>query len=254
MKTYKFVALLFVFTIILSGCQPTPEKEIVINKGDGNLDKIIESEALSTEQDIFGNSIQKEDIVSENSSAITSIEKWTETYTINGLTCNIDANIILPNTNVFPVYEVAKREFDIQMVKRIINFFTKDAIGVRESSLTKEELEMLLIQAKRGHYMDNDFESWYEPYEGQEEEIALLEEQIKIAEPELFNQIVDDLSFPVDNTYDLSGGKRKYVTATEDAIIISSFKYAVLQLESWVMDGGAYPGEPAGTTLDKRNN
>ncbi|MEL7658322.1 MAG: DUF6034 family protein [Bacillota bacterium] len=48
----------------------------------------------------------------------------------------------------------------------------------------------------------------------------------------------------------MSDDKRIYVEAESKYIDILSSKYGIIQPESWIVGGEAYPGEPAGTTID----
>lgn len=232
----KQKALLIIFSIILMsslyGCKITPGEEIVINKGDGELEKLIQSTPVPAEQSM-------------------KIADWQETYTLNNLKCEIDADIILPQTNIFPVYKVKKRSFSAECVKSINNFFTAAATGMRPTSDTKEELELQLVQVKRGAYVVDDAGGRWEPYEGQEEDIEHLEQQIKNAPEEVFSPISDDqITLPATYTYSMLDKSRVYVNADERAIEVFTVKYGIVQLESWVEAGGAAPGEPVGTTID----
>ena len=58
----------------------------------------------------------------------------------------------------------------------------------------------------------------WEPYEGQEQEIADLETQISKSTEEEFNPITDaTATLPVDNTYAMINGSRLYCFATSQA-------------------------------------
>jgi hypothetical protein len=81
----------------------------------------------------------------------------------------------MPDTNVYPVYKVKKRLFDAAFVDKLVKYFTKEATGVRVTSLTKEELTAELIAAKRGAYVLDDNGGRWESYDGQEQRIAELE-------------------------------------------------------------------------------
>lgn len=233
MKSKVVLLAILIATLMLSACQPSPEKEIVVNKGDGKLEEIIASSPAITEQAIEAG-------------------KWVETYTIPQLECNINAEVVLPEQKIFPVYKVKSRSFDESDSGGIVKYFTAGATGVRETSPTKEDLEQQLVQAKRGTYIsdENGGERW-EPYEGQQEEINSLEEQIKNAQPEVFEPVTADTSvFLIDNTYEMEDGSRVYITANTTKIIMTTDKNAIFQLESWVEDGEAIPGEPRGTTIE----
>ena len=195
MKIRAIIVVSIFIMLIFSACQPTPENDIVVNKGDGKLEGIIASSPAITEQAI-------------------EVDKWVETYTIPQLECNINAEVVLPEQKIFPVYKVKNRSFDESDSGGIVKYFTAGATGVRETSPTKEDLEQQLVQAKRGTYVsdENGGESW-EPYEGQQEEIKSLEEQIKNAKPEVLEPVTDDTgTLPINNTYAMEDGSRVYIT------------------------------------------
>lgn len=229
MKIRIIVSIIMIF--ILCGCQATPEKSAVVNKGDNKLQETIQSTPAPTMQ-------------------VIADTQWIETYNIPNLECDINAHIMLPDTNTFPVYKVAKRTFDLAEMVKIINYLTNGATGVRETSPTKEELEAQLVLTKKGRYVLDDSGGRWEPYNGQQEDIADLEEQIKNAQPEEFNPITAPISLPINNTYKMPNGSRAYLNATEKTISFSTEKYGIQQPESWIIDGDARPGEPAGTTLN----
>ena len=161
--------ILLLNTILFCSCQVTPENEVVVNKNDGELEAIIKAEP-------------------ELSRQIINEDEWVELLELENLECDICAEIILPSSSTFPVYKVEKRIFDIDTISSFIDYFTEDAIGVRETSYTKEELEEQLIQVKKGRYVEYDTGGSWETYEGQEQAIADLEEQIKNATEEILSQ------------------------------------------------------------------
>jgi len=233
MKSKVVLLVLLIPMLMFSACQPNPEEEILINKGDGKLEEIIEFVLEITEQEIDAG-------------------KWVETYTIPKLECKINAEVVLPERRIFPVYKVRQRSFDESDSGRIVKYFTAGATGVRETSLTKEDLEQQLVQTKRGTYVSDEKGSggWV-PYEGQEEAIKRIEAKLKNAQPEVFEPITNDTSmFLIENTYAMEDGSRVYITAKNTRIRMTREKNAIVQLESWVEDGDAIPGEPRGTTIE----
>ncbi len=239
-RNIGLIALL-VFLLLISACQATPAKEVVINKNNGQLEEIILSEAVDSEQTVITNE-------SDEESGVLS-ERWSQTYNIQGLDCVIDADISLPDKKEFPVYKIKQRKFGDQTIQKVLEYFIKDATGMHEISPTKEELEQQLIQTKRGWFTEVDGVVTWEPYEGQQQDIEKLEEQIKNTGEEVFFPVTDDIVLPKADTYAMPNGSRVHVRATSDRISIHPIKYGVVQPESWVIAGDAYPGEPMGTTL-----
>ena len=226
----------FLMAIIVStfcACQATPEKSIVVNKNDDKLEETIKATPAPSMQQIIAQ------------------DRWEEDYKIPNLNCAISAEIVVPETNVYPVYKVKKRLFDATFVDKLVRYLTKEATGARQTSPTKEELTAQLISAKRGMYIEDDNGARWEPYEGQAEEIAELEEQIKNADEETFEPITDDVNaIPFKLTYAMPSGARLHVEAKENSVYVTADKYGLIQGESWLKDGGAIPGEPPGTTIE----
>ena len=85
MRRNQLFSLLAALTLLLSACQPTPEEDIIVNKGDGALEAAIAATAVPSEQPLL-----PVDEVGER------VEHWTDELHIRGLTCTIDADIVLP--------------------------------------------------------------------------------------------------------------------------------------------------------------
>ena len=220
------------FVLVLFGCQQTPDRPNIVYKGGDDLQNIILSSPAPEQH-----------IVTE--------ARWTEEYNITNLECIIDAPIVIPDASHFPVYKVKRHPFDADRADSIVKYFAKHVTGYHISFQTKEEIEEELISAKRGWYnVDDDGERW-ERYDGQDMVIAELEERLKNAPTEVFEPITDDpITLPFDNTYLLADGSKVYIGAKNHHL----FYYAdnnntLMQPESWIIGGGARPGEPAGTTL-----
>ena len=55
---------------------------------------------------------------------------------------------------------------------------------------------------------------------------------------------------PVNNTYEFSDNTRAYINSSENTISYTNYKFGLIQLESWIIEGDARPNEPAGTILE----
>ena len=75
-----FPLILFLIILVSYGCQSTPAEKVVISKSDEKLEKIIQSAPEESEQ-------------------VIKASDWNETYKLPNLICDIDAQIILPETN-----------------------------------------------------------------------------------------------------------------------------------------------------------
>ncbi len=220
-KSILFIATAAV--LLLCSCQTSPQKAAVIGKGDNKLQKTIAASPAPGSQHF-------------------DAKRWEESFSAPQLRCEIKADITVPETGEFPVFKVTKRTFDAVLINRIIRHAAPEATGVRKTQPTKEELTQKLIEAKQGEY-NPDSQKW-EPFPGQDEQIAQIEEQIKNAPSEVYGPIPDGPApLPIDNTYKMPDGTRVYITATASIAYIHNYDTGMVQLLSWITDGG-YDGEP----------
>ena len=225
--------------MLLSACQPTPEEDIIVNKGDGALEAAIAATAVPSEQPLL-----PVDEVGER------VEHWTDELHIRGLTCTIDADIVLPDKKIFPVYRVRQRTLDAATAAQVLDYFLADATGACETTRTREQVLLDLMAARKGNYVSYDGVSVWEPYDGQEEDIARLEQELQNTPEETFGPVPDTVPLDPPYTYALPDGGRVRVQVSQDSLYATAYGvYSIVQPENWVMDGEAYPGEPAGTTL-----
>ncbi len=230
------VAIIVSATCFTTACQPTPESPIVVNKGSGEYEQII----LATPAPEL---ISKPYLASE----------WDETYELQGLTCYINPEIIMKTSESYPIYGVRQTNFEEDFARKMINNFLPDIVGIRDNTLTKEDYEDMLISAKRGMQMMLDNEVWWEPYEGQQEDIEYYSEMIKKT-PTVTYEPVDtkslEIEFPMNVQLENSDGSTAVITFKDQVVSYSKYRNSILQPESWVLSGHAYIGEPAGTTVD----
>ena len=246
MKKQMAMLLAVVFlAAICSGCQPTLERPPIVGKGDGKLEQIVASGAPES-----GTPAPEAENPAPQPQDLGEL-RWKETYTVSNLICKFDPEIIVPENMIFPVYEARQTAFTLDSVQPLVEYFTQGAQGMREAYPTKEELESQLIHVKRGNYViQDDYRAW-EPYEGQEEDIKALEEQIRSARAEEFTEVQPLTVLPTNMIYKLPNGKRAHIVAKDRSFYFYTYgESAYMQLESLVLDGEAYPGEPEGSRIE----
>ena len=107
-----------------------------------------------------------------------------------------------------------------------------------------------LMLARKGSYAVYNGVGVWEPYDGQEEDIARLEQELQSTPEETFGPVPDTVPLDTPYTYALPDGGRIRVRVSQDGLYATAYgAYSGVQPESWVMAGEAYPGEPKGTTL-----
>ena len=239
-RIYTTLLAVLSLSLLLPACQPTPAEEIIVNKGDGALEEAIAATAVPSEQPLL-----PVDEVGQR------VEHWTDELTIRGLTCTIDADIVLPDKQVFPVYRVRQRTLDADAGAQVLDYFLVDATGARETTRTREQVLLDLMLARKGNYVSYDgIVGVWEPYEEQEEDIARLEEELQTIGEEEFGPVPDTVPLDMPYTYALPDGGRVRVQVSQDGLYATAYgPYSITQPERWVIGGEAYPGEPVGTTL-----
>lgn len=115
-KKWSFISLFLVLNILtILGCRATPDNPSVINKGKDMLDTI---------QDVAFEEYSAPDTI-----ALCEVR--------SGLNINIDAEVIIPKTNAYRVYEIEKLSFDESYYKRIMEYFQPNNEWYHEPQLRK---------------------------------------------------------------------------------------------------------------------
>lgn len=232
MKRFTSIALMAILLLSCIACQPTPEEEIVYNRGDGKLEQAIVATAAPT-------------FAPEE--AYEAPPKWEETLDVRGRTVQIDAEIVMPETNSFPVVTITQEDFTEEEAVAFFKTMLGDTVEIREQVRSYDELLEDLMLAERGHYRgedDDTGEILYGPYAGQEKEIAELKEQLtQVGTEETYKPLGSE--FPVGELFALKdeNGKKWYGRYTGDGVEFMDSRRGLVQLENWVMQGDAIPGE-----------
>ncbi len=122
--------LFFLITVILTACQPTPDRAAVVYGRD--LQEKIERSSASIE-------------------AYEAPETWTETLDMKGsdTKVEIDATISVPNVTAFPVYKVVETSISSESIQSLVDYFVEDRQVVEYSGPTKDQIEEALILARK---------------------------------------------------------------------------------------------------------
>lgn len=126
MKKAIWTILTVAFTLTLMGCQPTPEKGLVVAK-DGSLEEIIEKEQVEVLDYDFP-------------------QDFHERYAIaDKLEVEVDADVSIPAVSSYPVYNVAFSPFSSEQVSALIKRLFGDATvykesGIRSKAIIQEEI------------------------------------------------------------------------------------------------------------------
>lgn len=123
---------------ICTACQPTPEEEYVPQR-DGDLieEKLQAGNPTSLEQtpEPKAATSYKEYVETYKASLP---QHWTETLDSDAIKLSTDADIIVNNTDSFPVYTVTRGRFDMKKMEDIANNFFQGVTGIRPGNKPSE--------------------------------------------------------------------------------------------------------------------
>ena len=216
----------------LSACQPTPEEDVVVNKGEGTMEAAVAAPAAAPYR-------------------YEAPERWVETFTARDQTVRIDAGVEVPDDEYHPVLLVERRSFDAQQAVDYYTALFGEGVELRENQYSYAEVLTDLQNTMKGMFVEIDPETGeqiWAPYEGQEEEIARLQQLLAEtpAEDTFVPLTAETMPFPLtEGMLRLPDGSSRYVYCTGTLCRIRRFRSVVTHNENWVMQGEATPGEPA---------
>lgn len=190
--------VLLLSAALLTACQPTPEKPVVMGKADNTLESALAATAVPTD------SPAQSDETDSAAHMITK-EHWTDSTASKLTTVTIDADVFVPNVSAYPVFEVAPIVVDRQLAEKFVNYASKDAIEIHNGdSSSKDNLEEGIVwlqnqitKTKAGH-QDPDDELTIE------ERLASLNKQLEECQAEYAKVIAegDTTGDPLDYTFE----------------------------------------------------
>lgn len=251
----RILAVAFGFFLILCGCQPTPPKDVVVNKNENVLEETIKKSPAPIEE-----------------YKVPAV--WNETIALNSkLLLEINVPVEIGESNEHPVYSVSYTNMSGEFLYQWINAVFPNVFEIRDQEYSREELENQLLEIARGtfdHVDENGVTIW-EPYE--ESELENLKETIMLQINTLPKELTYQ-SFTASNialrgtsavlretdgtqvwmkrgTYDEFGG---------NTVILSTRRNAHIQLKQWVMQehgdllGGSWTTTEFGITQQEAEN
>ena len=231
-RTLCILCALLAVLLPLSACQPTPEEDVVVNKGEGTMEAAVAAPAAAPYR-------------------YEAPERWVETFTARDQTVRIDAGVEVPDDEYHPVLLVERRSFDAQQAVDYYTALFGEGVELRENQYSYAEVLTDLQNTMKGMFVEIDPETGeqiWAPYEGQEEEIARLQQLLAEtpAEDTFVPLTAETMPFPLtEGMLRLPDGSSRYVYCTGTLCRIRRFRSVVTHNENWVMQGEATPGEPA---------
>lgn len=229
MKQRIFAGCMTLLLLICTACQPTPEEEIVKNRGDKVLEQAVNATAAPT-------------YAPEEAYEVP--ERWEETFDVRGQTVKVNTEINVADTCAYPIVTINQEEFAEKDAAAFFKTMLGEKTELREQVSSYSELLVELMKAERGRFTEtDDGEVVCKPYKEQEQEIADLKEQLAQTNPV-------DIYAPLGNTFPMyeeraikdENGKQWYGYVLNSGASFCDYK-GLIQMESWIKDEGGYPGE-----------
>jgi len=234
----RTITLALLFTVGCFACQPTPDKDIIVNKGERHLEESI----AGTPAPIM---------------KATELTRWTESYEIPDLSVRIDAEIELPDAAQYPVFLLREGAFTVDRVNQVVDGFTQGATGMCETTESLEELQAKWLalhewseytKARDNGDRDNTIPD--ENHDWLAEGLAELEEKMRNAQPAAFAPVGPLQSHVARYSYAMPNDAGVHVDTCSWSMYISREKNTAVQAESDIFYGGALPGEEGNAKIE----
>jgi hypothetical protein len=117
-----------------TSCQPTPEEPVVVNKANGELEKIIVQQTPLPE------------------ATLPPLEKVQESFKGKDerVTIYVDAEVMIPNAKKFPVVEIVPDEISMDFVKKAVDVLMEGKkVYEPRTQLSKPEIESKILELEQ---------------------------------------------------------------------------------------------------------
>ncbi len=228
MKNKLVIPIIFLFPIIMitTACQPTPTQAPVIRKDEDYLFQTW-NENKSDDGLIY---------IDEQ----TFPKRWDDKFQFSDkLEAIATADITVPEIESCPIYRIRQDELGDETLNKLVNYFASDAIGIRSSTMTKQQITQLIVEAKLGIW--NKERQTYEPWEGQEEYVSELEQALAEAPDESETEAISSevqYTFPLSKTFTLNDSTELAINAGKYYFQMTKDIMGTAQLENWIRDEG----------------
>lgn len=232
----KRLLTILLFLLLLIACVPTPDQEAVVNKADHSIkDTLTAPDAESYRYE--------------------APSRWEETLEMKNLNIVIDADVVLPETDRYPVQTIKRHTFTGADVMSLLNACFTGPFKLRENLYSIAEIDEEIRMILRGNAVDWDEETGevaWEPWaEEPEEMIELRERMAQCPAEDTFVPLEPARLSPRSETYVIrtGDGTLLYLTFRENALTVSTVRNGYVQDEHVVWNGGFF-GEPWHKTID----
>ena len=222
--------------LLLCACVPTPDQEAVVNKADHSIKDTLA--APDTEEYRF-----------------EAPERWEETIEMKNLNIVIDADVVLPETDRYPLQTIKRHTFTGEDVLTLLNACFTGPFELRENTYSMVELEEDIRFELRGNVVDWDDETGEVTFEPLIEDTERLTElrtmMAQCPAEDTFVPLVPAKLRPRSEPYVIrtEDGTLLYLSFQKSAIQVQTARNGQTQDEHTVWSGG-FIGEPWHRTLD----
>ncbi len=222
--------------MLLCACVPTPDQEAVVNKAEHS----IEDTLAAPDADVY---------------RYEAPERWEETIEMKNLNIVIDADVVLPDTDRYPIQTIQRHTFTGEDAMTLLNACFTGPFELRENTYSMAELDEDIRFELRGNAVDCDDETgevtWEPLTEETEALIELKERRAQCPSEDTFVPLAPDKLVHRGEPYAIrtGDGVLLYVHFHKDAIQVYTIRNGYTQDEHTVWMGGFY-GEPWHKTLD----
>lgn len=137
MKRAFSLLLAGLLLVCFTACQPTPEEEVVTYRDAEALEEKINTtpapETSETDREASDKPVTAEEcreMVEAYKATLPS--HWSDYIETEYIQMHIEADIVVNNTEGFPVYKVKRRSFDLEKVEAMASWLMPDVTGIRE--------------------------------------------------------------------------------------------------------------------------
>lgn len=232
----KRIVIILFSLLLLCACVPTPDQEAVVNKGEHSIkDTLSAPDAKSYRYD--------------------APVHWAETIEMKQLNIIIDADVVLPKTNHYPIQTIRRHTFTSEDALTLLSACFTGPFALRENTYSMAEIEEDIRFEMRGNVIDSDEvtgEVTFEPLTEDTERLIELREMMAQCP-------VEDTFVPLEpaklscrnEPYVVRAGDGTllYLSLRKDALTISTARNGQVQDEAVVWSGGFF-GEPWHGTID----
>ena len=134
----KKAFIIFAASLLLTACQPTPEKAVVVKK---DTERMIE-QAMTSDESTAEKALKD---------AVQAPDNFVFNYSSDSLSISSNVQLNLPEVLNVPIFQAEPRDFTLEQALTLVDKLMIDAQELiqNRNALTKAELESLIIQLKQ---------------------------------------------------------------------------------------------------------